>query len=134
MEELGIGRPSTYASTLSTLQDREYVKHRQAPLHSRGSRAGWSPAFLESFFERYVEYDFTADLEEKLDRISAGELDWKEVLREFWQDFSASVDEHQGPAGRQVLDTLNEELARSSSRRARTAPIRASARPAAKAN
>ena len=55
-------------------------------------------AFLESFFRRYVEYDFTADLEEQLDRVSNHEIDWKEVLRDFWRDFSAAIGEHQGPA------------------------------------
>jgi len=85
MEELGIGRPSTYAATLKTLSDREYIivdKRKLVP-HSRGRLV---TAFLESFFTKYVEYDFTADLEEKLDRISAGELDWKQVLRDFWKE------------------------------------------------
>ena len=86
MEELGIGRPSTYASTLTCCATAAM---------SGSTRSGSSPedkgrlvtAFLESFFSRYVEYDFTADLEEKLDRISAGELDWKDVLRDFWREF-----------------------------------------------
>jgi len=92
MEELGIGRPSTYAATLKTLEDREYVvidKRRLIP-HSRGRLV---TAFLENFFDKYVEYDFTADLEERLDEISDGKLDWKEVLRDFWKDFSAHVEE-----------------------------------------
>jgi len=67
MEELGIGRPSTYASTLSTLIDRDYVKLEQKRLHAGRQRHAWSPSFLEKFFARYVEYDFTAALEEKLD-------------------------------------------------------------------
>ena len=95
MEELGIGRPSTYAATIGVLQDRDYVeldKKRLIPQdHGR-----LVTAFLESFFRRYVEYGFTADLEEKLDLISDGELDWKEVLRDFWKDFAAAIAEHQG--------------------------------------
>ncbi|MCB1438399.1 MAG: type I DNA topoisomerase [Nitratireductor sp.] len=110
MEELGIGRPSTYASTLQTLQDREYVeleKRRFTP-QAKGRLV---TSFLESFFERYVQYDFTAELEEKLDRISAGELSWKDVLGEFWKQFSGSVDEIKDLRVSQVLDMLNEELA-----------------------
>jgi DNA topoisomerase-1 len=110
MEELGIGRPSTYSATLKTLEDREYVtvdKRRLTP-HSRGRLV---TAFLESFFDKYVEYDFTAELEEKLDRISAGELSWKEVLRDFWKDFSAHVDETKELRVSDVLDALNEDLA-----------------------
>ena len=110
MEELGIGRPSTYAATLTVLRDRDYVrleKRRSIP-EDKGRLV---TAFLESFFERYVEYDFTADLEEKLDEISAGELAWKEVLRDFWQDFSAAVDETKDLRVTEVLDALNELLA-----------------------
>jgi len=110
MEELGIGRPSTYAATLKTLEDREYVvidKRRLIP-HSRGRLV---TAFLESFFERYVEYDFTAALEEKLDEISDGKLAWKDVLRDFWKDFSHDVDETKELRVSDVLDALNEELA-----------------------
>ncbi|MEO0910881.1 MAG: type I DNA topoisomerase, partial [Pseudomonadota bacterium] len=110
MEELGIGRPSTYASVLSTLQDRDYVtldKRRFIP----ASKGRVVTSFLESFFNRYVEYDFTADLEEQLDKISAGELQWRDVLREFWEQFSASVDDTKDLRVSEVLDTLNEELA-----------------------
>lgn len=110
MEELGIGRPSTYAATLKTLEDREYVvidKRRLIP-HSRGRLV---TAFLENFFDKYVEYDFTADLEERLDEISDGKLDWKEVLRDFWKDFSAHVEETRELRVSDVLDALNEELA-----------------------
>ena len=91
LEELGIGRPSTYASILQVLQDRDYVrleKRRFVP-EDRGRLV---TAFLTSFFERYVEYNFTADLENQLDEVSGGRIDWKEVLREFWQDFSAAID------------------------------------------
>lgn len=110
MEELGIGRPSTYAATLKTLSDREYIvvdKRKLIP-HSRGRLV---TAFLESFFARYVEYDFTADLEEKLDRISAGELDWKQVLRDFWKDFFAQIEDTKELRVTNVLDALNEVLA-----------------------
>ena len=110
MEELGIGRPSTYAATLKTLEDREYVsidKRRLIP-HSRGRLV---TAFLENFFDKYVEYDFTADLEERLDEISDGKLDWKDVLRDFWKDFSAHVEQTRELRVSDVLDALNEELA-----------------------
>ncbi|WP_394689815.1 type I DNA topoisomerase [Hoeflea sp.] len=110
MEELGIGRPSTYASTLATLRDREYVvidKRRLIP-EPKGRLV---IAFLENFFERYVEFGFTADLEEKLDRISAGELAWKDVLREFWVQFHAHIDDTKELRVSQVLDALNEALA-----------------------
>ena len=110
MEELGIGRPSTYAATLKTLSDREYIvidKRKLVP-HSRGRLV---TAFLESFFTKYVEYDFTAALEEKLDRISAGELDWKQVLRDFWKDFFAQIEDTKELRVTNVQDALNEVLA-----------------------
>jgi DNA topoisomerase-1 len=109
MEELGIGRPSTYASILSVLRDRAYVrmeKNRFVP-EDAGRLV---TAFLEKFFGRYVEYDFTAGLEEKLDLVSAGELDWKALLREFWREFDASVGEIGDLRTTQVLDALNEAL------------------------
>ncbi len=110
MEELGIGRPSTYAATLKTLSDREYVviEKRKLIPHSKGRLV---TAFLESFFTKYVEYDFTADLEEKLDKISAGELDWKQVLRDFWKDFFAQIEDTKELRVTNVLDALNEALA-----------------------
>jgi len=107
LEELGIGRPSTYASILGVLRDRGYVrmeKQRFVP-EDTGRLA---IAFLEQFFDRYVEYDFTADLEEKLDRVSAGELDWKALLQEFWSHFkpaTAAVLERQG-----VIDELDSAI------------------------
>jgi DNA topoisomerase-1 len=110
MEELGIGRPSTYAATLKTLSDREYVitdKRKLIP-HSKGRLV---TAFLENFFTKYVEYDFTADLEEKLDKISAGELNWKDVLRDFWNDFFAQIEDTKELRVTNVLDALNEALA-----------------------
>ncbi len=109
MEELGIGRPSTYTSTLSVLRDRGYVKLDKKRLVPE-DKGRLVTAFLESFFGRYVEYDFTADLEEKLDKISAGELSWRAVLREFWTDFSGQVDEIKDLRVSEVLDALNELL------------------------
>jgi DNA topoisomerase-1 len=109
MEELGIGRPSTYASILTVLRDREYVKmdkNRFVP-EDKGRLV---TAFLEQFFRRYVEYDFTAALEEKLDKVSAGEMAWKDLLREFWKDFHAAVGELGDIRVTQVLDALNESL------------------------
>ncbi|MBP0615399.1 type I DNA topoisomerase [Jiella mangrovi] len=110
MEELGIGRPSTYAATLQTLQDREYIVVDKKKLLPE-AKGRLVTAFLHNFFERYIEYDFTADLEEKLDKISAGELAWKDVLRDFWQDFSGHVEGTKELRVSDVLDALNEELA-----------------------
>ena len=110
MEELGIGRPSTYAATLATLRDRDYVTIDKRKLIPR-AKGRLVTSFLENFFTRYVEYDFTADLEEKLDRISAGELDWKDVLRDFWRDFFAQIEETKELRVTHVLDALNEALA-----------------------
>ncbi|MHA1517915.1 MAG: type I DNA topoisomerase [Alphaproteobacteria bacterium] len=109
MEELGIGRPSTYASTLNVLREREYVRVDKKRLHPE-DKGRLVTAFLESFFKRYVEYDFTADLEEKLDRISAGELEWKDVLRDFWRNFISAVNDIGDLRIAQVLDALNELL------------------------
>ncbi|MFN7167682.1 MAG: type I DNA topoisomerase [Pannonibacter sp.] len=110
MEELGIGRPSTYASTLQTLRDREYVELDKKQLVPQ-DKGRIVTAFLESFFSRYVEFDFTASLEEQLDRISAGELSWRDVLAAFWRDFSAAVGETKDLRVSQVIDALNELLA-----------------------
>ncbi|RUY75717.1 DNA topoisomerase, partial [Mesorhizobium sp. M7A.F.Ca.CA.001.10.2.1] len=110
LEELGIGRPSTYTAILKTLEDRDYVtidKRRLVP-QAKGRLLS---AFLESFFKRYVEYDFTASLEEKLDEISDGKLAWKDVLRDFWKDFSGAVADIKELRVTDVLDALNEELA-----------------------
>ena len=90
MEELGIGRPSTYASTLAVLRDRDYVRIEKKRLIPE-DKGRLVTAFLESFFAKYVGYDFTADLEEKLDKVSNSEIDWKEVLRDFWDDFSGAL-------------------------------------------
>ncbi|MBN9019756.1 MAG: type I DNA topoisomerase [Rhizobiales bacterium] len=109
MEELGIGRPSTYAATLTVLRDREYVRIEKKRLVPE-DKGRLVTAFLQSFFARYVEYDFTADLEEKLDQISAGEIAWKDVLREFWRQFSLDVSETKELRVAQVLDALNDLL------------------------
>ncbi len=109
MEELGIGRPSTYASTLNILRDREYVRLDKKRLYPE-DKGRIVTAFLEAFFRRYVEYDFTADLEEKLDLISAGDLKWKDVLRDFWRDFIAAVQEIGDLRIAEVLDALNDLL------------------------
>ena len=110
MEELGIGRPSTYASTLQTLRDRDYVELEKKQLVPQ-DKGRIVTAFLESFFNRYIEYDFTASLEEQLDKISAGELSWLDVLRAFWKDFSGSVDEIKDLRVAEVIDALNDLLA-----------------------
>ena len=109
MEELGIGRPSTYASILQVLQDRGYVridKKRLIPEDKGRVVVG----FLESFFQRYVEYDFTASLEEQLDRVSNNELNWKKVLQDFWGDFIGAVNDIKEVRITQVLDALNDLL------------------------
>ena len=110
MEELGIGRPSTYAATMSVLQDRQYVRLDKRALIPE-DRGRIVTAFLESFFERYVEYGFTAKLEEQLDQISAGELSWKEVLRDFWAEFMRHIEEIKDLRVSEVLDALNDLLA-----------------------
>ncbi|KEG19715.1 type I DNA topoisomerase [Bartonella bacilliformis] len=110
LEELGIGRPSTYASTLATLCDRGYIiidKRKLTP----DAKGRIVTAFLENFFNRYVEYGFTANLEEKLDLISDGKLFWKDVLRDFWDEFNASVTNIQELRIANVLDVLNTTLA-----------------------
>jgi DNA topoisomerase-1 len=109
MEELGIGRPSTYASTLAVLRDREYVKLEKKRLVPE-DKGRLVTAFLESFFGRYVEYDFTADLEERLDKVSNSEIDWKTLLADFWRDFSAALGEIKDLRTREVLDSLNDLL------------------------
>ncbi len=109
LEELGIGRPSTYASILQVLQDREYVrleKRRFIP-EDRGRLV---TAFLESFFGRYVEYDFTAKLEDQLDEISGGRADWKAVLRDFWRAFSEAIGGTKNLTITQVIDALDADL------------------------
>lgn len=109
LEELGIGRPSTYASTMSTLVDRDYVRIEKKQLVPE-DKGILVTSFLENFFQRYVQYDYTANLEEKLDVISDGKLDWKAFLREFWTQFTASIDETKDLRVSAVLDVLNDSL------------------------
>ena len=110
MEELGIGRPSTYASILQVLRDRGYVRLDKKRLVPE-DKGRVLVAFLENFFARYVEYDFTASLEEQLDKISNNELPYKDVLRDFWKDFIGAVDDIKELRIAQVIDALDEMLA-----------------------
>ncbi|NOD92996.1 type I DNA topoisomerase [Ruegeria sp. HKCCD4884] len=110
MEELGIGRPSTYASIVTTIQDREYVrkdKNRLIP-EEKGRIV---TIFLLNFFRQYVGYEFTANLEEELDDVSAGDRDYKDLLGKFWRDFSAAIGETSELRISEVLDKLDETLA-----------------------
>ena len=109
MEELGIGRPSTYASIVTTIQDRGYVekdKNRLIP-QDKGRLV---TAFLTNYFRKYIGYDFTADLENQLDEVSAGNADYKKVLRQFWHDFSAAIAETADLRITEVLEKINEVL------------------------
>ena len=109
LEELGIGRPSTYTAILTTLREREYVRMEKKRLIPE-DRGRLVTAFLESFFPRYVQYDFTASLEDKLDRIAAGAQDWKALLRDFWTEFKAAVEKTSELRVSDVLDALNDLL------------------------
>ena len=110
MEELGIGRPSTYASIVTTIQDREYVRKDQNRLIPE-DKGRIVTIFLLNFFKQYVEYDFTAALEDQLDHISAGDADYKDVLSKFWRDFSAAISETSDLRISEVLDVLDDALA-----------------------
>lgn len=109
LEELGIGRPSTYASIIQVLQDRNYVKidKRRFIPEDRGRLV---TSFLVKFFNRYVDYDFTANLEEELDAIASGDLKWKKALREFWDAFSKTVEGTKELTITEVIDNLDAEL------------------------
>ena len=109
MEELGIGRPSTYTAILTVLKDRGYVRMDAKRLIPE-DKGRLVTAFLESFFKRYVQYDFTADLEEQLDLVSAGNKNWKQLLSDFWQDFSNQIDGTKELRVTHVLDALNDLL------------------------
>jgi len=109
MEELGIGRPSTYASIVTTIQDREYVRKDRNRLIPE-DKGRLVIAFLENYFRRYVGYDFTADLEEQLDDVSAGDRDYRDVLGRFWKDFSAAIAETSELRITEVLEKINEVL------------------------
>ena len=109
MEELGIGRPSTYASTLAVLEDRGYVKIDKKQLVPE-DKGRLLTGFLAGYFKRYVEYDFTADLEEKLDLISDAKLEWKDVLRDFWRDFTKAIEDIKDLRVGEVFEALNDML------------------------
>ncbi len=111
LEELGIGRPSTYASILQVLQDRDYVKLEQRRFVPE-DRGRLVTSFLTNFFRRYVEYNFTAELEQKLDKISDGKLDWKALLRDFWKPFAETVDETKNLKFAEVITALDQDLER----------------------
>lgn len=110
MEELGIGRPSTYASVLGTIQEREYVRKDKNRLFPE-DKGRIVTIFLLNFFRKYVGYDFTAQLEEQLDDVSAGERDYKNVLDRFWRDFSVAIAETTELRITEVLDVLDDALA-----------------------
>ena len=110
MEELGIGRPSTYASIMQVLQDRDYVKLDQRRFIPE-SRGRIVTAFLMNFFGQYVEYNFTANMEEQLDEISAGDIEWKGVLRAFWKAFSEAVGKTADLKITDVINALEHDLA-----------------------
>ena len=109
MEELGIGRPSTYASILQVLRDRDYVRLEKRRFQPE-DRGRLVTVFLTNYFNRYVQYNFTADLESQLDLISDGQKDWKAVLRQFWEAFIKAVEETKGLRIAEVIDALDEEL------------------------
>ncbi len=109
MEELGIGRPSTYASIVTTIQDRGYVEKEKNRLIPQ-DKGRLVTVFLINYFRKYVGYDFTAGLEDQLDQVSAGDADYKKVLRNFWSDFSAAIAETADLRIGEVLEKINEVL------------------------
>ena len=109
MEELGIGRPSTYASIVTTIQDREYVRKEKNRLFPE-DKGRLVTVFLSNYFRKYVGYEFTANLEEELDNVSAGDANYKDVLDRFWRDFSAAIAETADLRIGEVLDKINEVL------------------------
>ena len=109
MEELGIGRPSTYASIISVLSTRNYVEQVNKRFHPT-DRGKLISAFLEKLFSKYVDYNFTAELENQLDEITSGKIEWIEVLNNFWKDFYKNVGDVKEIRTREVLDMLNESL------------------------
>ena len=110
LEELGIGRPSTYAATLQTLKDREYVRVEKGRFLPEES-GRLVTAFLERFFDRYVSYDYTAELEEELDDVSGGRLDWQKLLDDFWRDFKPKAGEVMDQKPSEITQALDEFLA-----------------------
>ena len=110
MEELGIGRPSTYASIISVLQDREYVRLEKKRFFSE-DRGKIVIAFLMLYFKQYVEYDFTAQLEDELDAVSAGNENWKNLLRKFWTDFDRHIVDAKDKKNSDISQLVSESLA-----------------------
>ncbi|MEM6933105.1 MAG: type I DNA topoisomerase, partial [Pseudomonadota bacterium] len=110
MEELGIGRPSTYASIINTIETREYVRKEKNRLFPE-DKGRLVTAFLSNYFSRYVQYDFTAGMEEQLDDISGGRINWQDVLTRFWKDFNGALDETSDLRIGEVLEKINEVLA-----------------------
>jgi DNA topoisomerase-1 len=110
LEELGIGRPSTYASILQTLKDREYVRVEKARFVPEES-GRLVTAFLERFFEKYVSYDYTAELEEELDDVSGGRLEWHKLLQDFWRDFRPKAGEVMEQKPSEITAAIDEFLA-----------------------
>jgi DNA topoisomerase-1 len=109
LEELGIGRPSTYASILSVLQDRKYVRQEKRRFIPE-DRGRLVTAFLVSFFEHYVDTGFTASMEEQLDEIAEGDIEWRAMLRAFWDEFSRAVDQTKDLKISDVIAALDEDL------------------------
>ena len=109
MEEIGIGRPSTYASIVTTIQDRGYVRKEKNRLFPE-DKGRLVTVFLSNYFRRYVGYDFTAKLEAELDDITAGDREWQDVLARFWRDFKAAIEETADLRIGEVLDKINEVL------------------------
>ncbi|WP_438955224.1 type I DNA topoisomerase [Cognatiyoonia sp.] len=109
MEELGIGRPSTYASIVTTIQDRGYVEKEKNRLIPQ-DKGRLVTVFLTNYFRKYVGYDFTAQLENQLDEISAGDAEYKVVLSNFWRDFSTAIAETADLRITEVLEKINEVL------------------------
>ena len=109
LEELGIGRPSTYASTIQTLRDRAYVRMEKNRFFAEES-GRLLTAFLERFFDRYVAYDFTAGMEDELDEVSGGREEWKALLNQFWRDFKPKTEEVMERKPSEVTEALDEFL------------------------
>jgi len=110
MEELGIGRPSTYASILQVLVNRNYVE-KEKGRHIPQERGRILTAFLNNFFGKYIEYDFTADLEKQLDKVSDGKLNYKNLLKEFWDSFKPHLNKMTELERDKILEALEKELA-----------------------
>ena len=109
LEELGIGRPSTYASTIQTLRDRDYVRMEKNRFFAEES-GRLLTVFLERFFPNYVAFDFTAGMEDELDEVSGGREEWKALLRKFWADFKPKADEVMDKLPSEVTEALDEYL------------------------